>query len=55
LLCGVVGIVIQIHFLCGRINLNVLIAWVQFSQLSFVFQDHATTVTICVVSWLLLW
>jgi hypothetical protein len=26
LLCGVVGIVIQIHFLCGRINLNVLIA-----------------------------
>lgn len=42
-------------FLCGRFTLNVLIARVQFSQLTFVFQDHATTVTSCVVSWLLLW
>lgn len=41
-------------FLCGCIALNVLIAWVQFSHVSLVHQDHAVSVKICVVSWLLL-
>lgn len=46
-------IFIQVYFLCSCISSNVLIAWVQFHT-RLVFQDHAASVKISVVSWLLL-